>query len=212
MNLLIIGGSTHGLTACAVAQRLNKYSSIRFCDDRDPSLLPLAVRSKYWGNTGNLEFISGQQPDIFVAIGNNSHRRRISEKLREFGLDQCLTTIIDPQAVLLGDSEIERGTLIMPGSVIGPGTRLGEATIVGAHAFIGASCSIGSFSNICPAVCIGASTSIGDEAYIGMGARILQELSIAAKATVGAGAVATNSIPCAGIFVGIPARELATES
>jgi len=208
MDLLIVGGSTHGLTSYAVAQRLLKYATILFCDDRDPVHLPFAARSRYWGKTEDLEAISGQAPDIFVAVGNNSHRRRIIEKLREFGLGRFLTTLVDPQAVLMGDTEIEQGTLVMPGAVVGPGTRLGEATIIGAHVFVGAASSIGALSNICPATCIGASASIGEETYIGMGARILQGLSVAMKATVGAGAVVTNSIPCAGTFVGIPAREL----
>lgn len=212
MDLLIIGGSTHGLTSCAVAQRLSKYTSILFCDDRNPALLPFAARSRYWGKTENLEAINGEPPDIFVAVGDNSHRRRITEKLREIGLDHLLTTLVDPQAVLMGDVEIERGTLILPGAVVGPGTRLGEATIIGAHVFVGTASSIGAFSNICPATCIGASASIGEEAYIGMGTRILQGLSIAARATVGAGAVVTSSIPCAGKFVGIPARELVEQS
>lgn len=212
MNLLIVGGSTHGLTAYAVAQRLSKYASILFCDDRDPTHLPSAVQARYWGGTGDLDAISGRPPDIFVAIGDNGHRRRITDKLRDIGLGDSLTTLVDPQAIIMGNADIESGALIMPGAVIAPGARLGEAAIVGAHVFVGAASSIGAFSNICPATCIGASVLIGEEAYIGMGVRILQGLSISAGATVGAGAVVTKSILCAGIFVGIPARELVDAS
>jgi sugar O-acyltransferase (sialic acid O-acetyltransferase NeuD family) len=212
MDLLIVGGSTHGLTSRVVAQRLSKYASILFCDDRGPEQLPLSVKNNYWGNTGDLDALSGHSLEIFVAIGNNHHRRRITEKLCSIGLSHSLATLVDPQAILLGDNEIGSGSLIMPGAVIGPGVRLGASVVIGAHAFVGAASSIGSFSNICPATCIGAAASIGEETYIGMGARLLQGLSIAAMATVGAGAVVTKSIACPGKFAGIPARKLASKS
>lgn len=212
MQLIIVGGSTHGLTARAVAHRLSRYSSIIFCDDRDPAQLPSSIRSSYLGKTEALEGLGSQQFEIFIAIGNNSHRRRITETLHRFGISDYLTSLIDPQATLMGDVDVESGTLIMPGAIVGPESRLGASSIIGAHVFVGAACSIGAFSNICPATCLGASTSIGEETYIGMGARIIQGLSIATGATVGAGAVVTNSIPCAGRFVGIPARMIATTS
>jgi acetyltransferase-like isoleucine patch superfamily enzyme len=41
-----------------------------------------------------------------------------------------------------------------------------------------------------------------------MGALILQGLTVADRSTVGAGAVVTTSINSAGIFIGIPAREM----
>lgn len=212
MDLLIVGGSTHGLTSCAIAQRLSKYASILFCDDRDPEQLAPIVKSNYWGNTGDLDSLIGRSLEVFVAIGSNHHRRRITEKLCNIGLAHSFATLVDPQAILLGDNEIGCGSLIMPGAVIGPGVRLGSSVVVGAQVFVGAASSIGSFSNICPAACIGAAASIGENTYIGMGARLLQGLSIAAMATVGAGAVVTKSIPCAGKFAGIPARKMIGES
>nr|WP_319566167.1 NeuD/PglB/VioB family sugar acetyltransferase [uncultured Rhodoferax sp.] len=207
MNLLIIGGSTLGLTVAEIARRTGKFNIEGFVDD-SPESLPSCSASLYWGNTKSLTIkkIKGRQ--LTIAIGNNKNRRKLFSYIASMGLESSLVNIIDPAAIFLGKVAIGNGSIIFPGAIIGPQVVFGTCVLANANSFIGAMSSVGSFTNICPGVSIGSSTQIGDGTYIGMRASIIQNLNIASDVVIGSGASVIANINETGTFAGTPARQI----
>ncbi|QSA97671.1 NeuD/PglB/VioB family sugar acetyltransferase [Methylococcus sp. EFPC2] len=207
MKLLIIGGSTLGLTVAEIAKRTGSFSVEGFIDDSPESLPPISA-SLFWGKTNNLSASKIKDKKLVIAVGDNKNRRKLCSLINSRGLEYSMATIIDPAAILLGNISIGYGSVIFPGAIIGPGAVLGKYVLANSNAFIGAMSNIGSFTNICPGACIGSSTCIGDGAYVGMRASIIQNLSIAPDVVIGAGASVITNLSETGTFAGTPARQI----
>ncbi|WP_162299576.1 NeuD/PglB/VioB family sugar acetyltransferase [Pseudomethylobacillus aquaticus] len=207
MKLVIVGGSSFGLTVAEIARRTKAFAVEGYIDD-SPEKLPSYSASIYWGTTDSLSVKKIGSKKLFVAVGNNASRRNLIQHIISLGLESSLVTLIDPAAVLLGDVSIGLGSVVFPGAVIGPHANLSKGVVVNAHSFIGAMSDIGAFSNICPGVTVGSCTSIGENAYIGMRASIIQSLKIASNTVIGAGASVVNDIDFSGTYAGIPARQI----
>jgi UDP-3-O-[3-hydroxymyristoyl] glucosamine N-acyltransferase len=65
---------------------------------------------------------------------------------------------------------------------------------------------IGRHSFLSPAIAIAGFVNIGEQCVIGINATIIDNISIANKVQIGAGAVVTEKLDKAGLYVGIPAK------
>lgn len=207
MNLLIIGGSTLGVTVAEIAKRTGVFNIKGFVDDYPDNLLPSSA-DLFWGKTNSLSKNAIKDSKLIIAVGNNKNRRRIFSHIFSMGLESSLVNIIDPAAIFLGDVTIGCGSVIFPGAIIGPHVAFGKCVLANANSFIGAMSNVGSFTNICPGASIGSSTCIGDGTYIGMRASIIQNLNIAPDVVIGAGASVITNINERGTFAGNPARQI----
>ncbi|UCV24128.1 NeuD/PglB/VioB family sugar acetyltransferase [Ferribacterium limneticum] len=207
MNLLIIGGSTLGITVAEIAKRTGVFNVEGFVDD-SPENLPPSSASLFWGKTNSLSVKNTKGRKLIIAVGNNKNRQRLFSHIFSMGLESSLVNIIDPAAIFLGDVSIGCGSVIFPGAIIGPQVAFGKCVLANANSFIGAMSNVGSFTNICPGASIGSSTCIGDGTYIGMRASIIQNLNIAPDVVIGAGASVITNLNETGTFAGTPARQI----
>lgn len=192
MKLTIIGASGHGKVVADIA-RLNGYDEIQFLDD-DESVKNCS-RYPVVGKTDRL--VDG---DLFVAIGNENIRRRLSEGKK-------LITLIHPDAVIADDVEIGAGTVVMAGAVINPGARIGRGCIINTSSSIDHDCIIEDYCHISVGAHLAGTVHVGDGTWIGAGAIVSNNISICSGCMIGAGAVVIKDIMDLGVYVGVPAKQ-----
>jgi len=140
----------------------------------------------------------------FVAIGQNSVRKRIADAVAACGF--VLATIVHPAAILSKNSGLGAGALLMPGSVVNADAKIGNGVIVNTGAVVEHDCLVGDFAHIGPNASLCGGVVIGKGALIGAGAVVLAGVRVGAEAIVGAGAVVLSDVPDSAKFVGVPAK------
>lgn len=144
---------------------------------------------------------------LFIAIGDNSKRRKIYEFLSDEQKEQliiiCSQTAIIREAVSIG-----KGTFVSGNVYIGPEVSIGKNTIINSAATIEHEVTIGSHSHIAPNTTICGRSKIGNDVFCGASSTIIDNIQICDFVVIGAGAVVTKDITEPGIYVGIPAKRI----
>lgn len=193
-RLVIVGASGHGKVVADIA-RLCGYDDIVFLDDDESKKECAGYRVV--GRTND-----APTGDVFVAIGDNEIRKRISEQYA----DRRQPILIHPSAVVAADVQIGQGTVIMAGAVINPGVSIGCGCIINTCSSIDHDCVLRDFVHISVGSRVCGTVVIGEMAWIGAGSTVINNISICGGCIIGAGAVVIRDIMDCGTFVGIPAR------
>jgi acetyltransferase EpsM len=191
----LLGAGGHALVILD-ALRLNQISVEGFIDDysRQSEIKSLTVYTKPPNNIS--------KADLIIAIGNNSVRKKISEKYSDSKYIQA----IHPAAIVAEDVQVGLGTVLMAGVVVNTGAVIGKHVILNTGALIDHDCHIEDFVHISPKVALAGNVMIGEGTHIGIGASIIQGVSIGKWATIGAGAVIIKDVPDYATVVGVPGR------
>ena len=146
----------------------------------------------------------------FVAVGDNSLRRRLSKMVADLGFQ--LVNAVSPRATVSRRAELRSGIAIMAGAVINSCSRIGSGCIVNTGAVVDHDCLIADWAHVAPGSSLAGNVSIGEGAFLGVGTRVIPHISIGAWATVGAGAVVIRDVPSGATAVGVPAKIIASRS
>jgi sugar O-acyltransferase (sialic acid O-acetyltransferase NeuD family) len=146
----------------------------------------------------------------FVTVGAPAARRRLAERVA--GAGGRFRSFYVPGGALSPSVTIGDGTIVCCYVTIGPHARIGDHVQILALASVGAGCTIGDFATVCSAATICGPVIVEDDVFVGSGARIVNEtggapLTIGRGATIGAGAVVTESVPPGAKRVGNPAAD-----
>jgi len=202
-KLIIIGASGHGKVVADIAIKMNKWQSIAFLDDDES--IKTSMGLEVIGKTADA-FTYKDEADFFVAIGNNSNREKIQDKLIEQGLN--LVSLIHPSAVIGSDVEIERGNVVMAGVVINSSTIIGKGCIINTSSSLDHDNVLEDYVHISPGVRTAGSVRIGKGSWIGIGSVVSNKVNICSGCKVGAGAVVVKDITEPGTYVGVPVRRV----
>ena len=142
-----------------------------------------------------------KKDNLFIAIGDNLIRKKISQKN-----NTNYVKIIHPQTIISPNATIEKGTVVMAGAIIHSDSTIGSHCIINTRAIIEHDCCIGDFVHISPKASLAGNIIVGEGAHIGMGAIIIQGIKIGKWAIVGAGAVIIKDVPDYAVVVGNPGR------
>ena len=200
-RLFIIGAGGHGKVVADIAENMQCYDEIFFLDDaRAPG--EICGSFEVWGSIPDgMQHIP--ESDFFVAIGNASVRKKITEDLERAGAN--IPILIHPKAVIARDCLIGAGTVVMAGTVINSGCRIGKGVIVNTAASVDHDNVIGDFSHISVGAHLAGTVYIGEKVWIGIGATVSNNLSITDDVMIGAGAVVICDIEESGTYIGVPA-------
>lgn len=199
MNRLnIIGASGHGKVVADIAM-LNGYGEIEFYDD-DESI----TSCDKWPVVGTVNQVFKREDDVFIAIGNATSR----EKLMECFEGRHFPVLIHPNAVVAGDVEIGKGSVVMAGAVINPGAKIGKGVIVNTCSSVDHDCVIGDFVHISVGAHLSGTVVVGNRTWIAVGGSVVNNVNICGGCIIGAGAVVIKDIEEAGTYVGVPAKLL----
>lgn len=124
-RLIIIGAGGHGKVCADIAISMNKWSQIAFLDDNEKldTVLGLKVLDRAF-----VYPLYRENTDFFVAIGDNSTRELILNKLIDE--EYNIATLIHPKAVIAQDVKIGIGTAVMAGVVINCSTKSVEVVLL----------------------------------------------------------------------------------
>jgi sugar O-acyltransferase (sialic acid O-acetyltransferase NeuD family) len=201
MDLIMIGMGGHSKVAADVAVRQG-YRAIKYVDDH-----PQPDNGSFLCTLQEFVDRDDLHPyDVFIAIGSNSVRKRISHQLKPYSIRYA--TLIDPSATVSPYAEIMEGTLVMPGAVINASAKIGRHVIVNTSATVDHDCLVEDFVHLSPGVHLAGSVTVHQGAHLGIGCVAAPSVTIGANSIVGAGAVVVKHIPPNVTSVGVPAKTI----
>ena len=202
-NIVILGASGHGKVAADIAC-LNGYEQIVFLDDDTSKhrngIYPVVGTISDFLRSYTATSMCQSDFDVFVAIGNNSIRKQISEQLPVKAV-----TLIHPAAVIDRTAVIGSGSIVMAGAIVNADARIGNGCIINTGASADHDCVLGDYVHISPGTHIAGTVNIGEKTWFGVGSCCVNNVNIAADCVVGAGAVVVEDITGRGTYVGCPA-------
>lgn len=201
-RVIIFGAGGHGKVLADVALRLG-FSVAGFVDDRPELSMVAGLEVPVLGDRA---WLLNQSREIFccaLGIGDNFVRMRVSEVLQSEGFE--LATLVSPFAAVAPSATIAAGATVMAGAVINPLASLGEGAIVNSGAIVEHDVKVGRYATVSPNSVLAGAVEIGELAHVAINATVLPCLRIGHRSILGAGSVATRSIPDDVIAYGIPA-------
>jgi sugar O-acyltransferase (sialic acid O-acetyltransferase NeuD family) len=146
----------------------------------------------------------------FVAIGNNAKRQRWFDLLKASGLS--LINVIDKSAIVSIHATLGEGSFIGKFAVVNSGAFIGDDTVINTRALVEHGCVIGNHVNISTCTTLNGDVVVEDGGFVGSGATVNGQLTIGAWSMVGSGAVVLHSVETHKTVVGVPAREIVSNS
>jgi len=198
-QVVIIGASGHGKVVADIVEKSGNI--VRgFLDDNGTGYIfgynILGQVCDYNKYASECEFV--------IAIGNNSIRENIANKLNQVKL----FTAIHPTACMAKDIMIGQGTVIMANAVINSSAKIGCNCIINTGTIVEHDNFIGDYVHLSPKVALGGTVNIGKSTHIGIGATVRNNITIGDNCIVGAGAVVVNDILYSGTYIGVPAKRI----
>ena len=148
----------------------------------------------------------GGSPDCFVAIGDNSTRRYVSEKLIKNGRN--LVSILEPTAVVNKDSSIGSGSYIGEYAVVRAHSHIGRGAQIHAGAIISHHCNVGHYVTLGPNSTLAGRVKVENEVLIGAGSVARPRSRLEKGCTIGSGTVVIDDVEEETVVIGNPAKVL----
>lgn len=141
---------------------------------------------------------------VALAVGDNTARARIFEKLRAAG--EVLPVLVHPSATVASSASLGSGTVVLAHAVINAGAVVEEDVIINTAVTIDHHSRIGRHAHLAPGVHLAGGCRVGEGAALGIGAVVAPAVSIGARTLVGAGSIVLEDLPAEVIAYGSPAR------
>ncbi|AET57666.1 acetyltransferase (isoleucine patch superfamily) protein [Paenibacillus terrae HPL-003] len=203
MSYIVFGAGGHGKVVVDI---------LRSCQETIAGMMDDGIQAKKWnglpnlGGIGQLDEITLKYPEALyiVAIGNNSIRMNIVERLKQMQVQ--FGTAIHSSAVIGSNISIGEGTVVMPNAVINADTHIGEHVIINTAATIDHDCCVEHFAHISPGVHVAGGVTIGCRSHVGISASLIPGVSIGKDTIIGAASCVIRDLPDHVVAVGCPAR------
>lgn len=131
-------------------------------------------------------------------------RRAVFEAFAERGYS--FAQVIDPAAVVAGDSFLGEGIQIIAGAVVQPGCVIGANSIINTRAVLDHDCQLGRHVHLAPGATLSGGVKVGEDAHLGTGSTVIEGIAIGERALVAAGAVVVGPVAADSRVMGVPAR------
>ncbi|GAB2480845.1 acetyltransferase [Alkalibacterium psychrotolerans] len=198
-KLIIIGASGHGKVVADIAMKMNQWRSIVFLDDDES--IKTSIGLEVIGKSSDVLKYKNEA-NFFVAIGNNTVREKVQEKLLQENLN--LVSLIHPNSTIGTDVEIDLGTVVMAGVVINSSTRIGKGCIINTSSSLDHDNVLKDYVHISPGTHLAGTVIVGKGSWLGIGSVVSNNVNICSNSKVGAGAVVVEDITEPGKYVGVP--------
>ncbi len=207
-RLGIIGAGDLGQTLARHAPRSGEYEVAGFFDDtREP--LSETPGGRVLGPVSALDDDAWKAriDAVIVAVGykHPEFRRRCFEHLSARFESASLvheSCYVDPSAT------IAPGAVLFPGCVIDAGSTVGLNVLLNTGCVIAHDTKIGAHSFLGPAVALAGFVTIGESCFLGIRTTVIDNRALADGVQTGGGAVVTEDLTEAGLYVGVPARRV----
>lgn len=139
MNLLVFGCGSHGHTIKETAESIGIFKKIAFLDD-DPA------NNEAMDVIAHCEEYVDEYPLAFVAIGNNTIRKTLTERIEKAGF--VIPYIISPSASISPTACVQAGTFVGARAVISPNCEIYKGVIISDGCIISNNSIIKEFSHL----------------------------------------------------------------
>ena len=143
---------------------------------------------------------------IFVAIGSNNLRAKITKEIKEIGFE--IINAISPYSIISKSATLGTGIAIMPGAIINASCNISDNSIINTGATIDHDCSVGIGCHIGPQCALAGNVTIGEGTFLGIGTKVIPGILIGTNSILGAGSVVINNINSNCTAVGVPAKPI----
>jgi sugar O-acyltransferase (sialic acid O-acetyltransferase NeuD family) len=201
--MILIGYAGHAFVVYNIINASGKKVT-GYCDNEEKTHNPFLL--KYFGkeNTPAAQ-LALQSEGFFIAIGDNTVRKKISEQLLFKKLFSA--NIIHPSSLIDSSCNIApNGIMVAANVVINPLATIGEGVICNTGCIIEHECVIGSFAHIGPGAVLCGNVKIGEGSFVGANAVIRQGIVIGNNVTIGAGSVVVKNVPHNSTVMGVAAQ------
>ena len=208
-KLIIIGAGGHARSVIDIILQNDNYEIIG-CIDNSYGQREFVENMDEIPIIGNddmlLEIKNRGIKYCFVALGDNSLRKRIYQSIIQIGFTPI--NVISKYATLSSRVTLGNGICIMAGAIINVNTIIEDNCIINTNCSIDHDCIIGMNSHIAPGVTLSGYVAVGSNVQIGTGACVIDRISIGENVFIGAGSVVVRNINPGILAYGNPAREI----
>lgn len=159
------------------------------------------------------EFAGLEHSDLYycITIADPISRKLVALKMKNTNI-QALTLLFN-NAIILSQSKIGIGSIVMSGAIISACVNIGMFTQINFNSYIAHDCRINDFVTISPFVTCCGNTEVKEGAFIGAGSIIKQGTNsrpryVGINSILGMGSNLLNDLPDNKVYAGNPAIEL----
>lgn len=161
---------------------------------------------------GGLDRAHELDAQFVLCMGNGRARRETLIRLVQAGLsEQRFARVIDDSVYLPPNCTVGAGSIVLAGCVLTTQVTVGRHVVLMPHVTLTHDDALEDFVTMAAGVSLGGSVRVGEAAYLGMNSSVRQGLTIGRDAVIGMGAAVLQAVPDGEVWLGVPARALATK-
>lgn len=205
--LLLIGAGGHARALLALLHRQGAFTPVGLIDSFRPDG-PGLDGVPILGAEADVPALCDQLGvhHLLVAIGDNSQREAMTERLTACCADVVFPALIDPTAVVARGVHLGAGVVVMAMAHVGPGSELGDGVLLNTKASLDHDTDAAPFASLAPGVITGGRARLGARSFLGLGTQLVRGAEIGADTVVGAGSLVLGSLPAGVVAYGRPAQ------
>lgn len=206
--VLIFGAGALGMQALDIFRK-NNVLVYGFLDDNKELHGKEFGDVSVLGATDDESFVSiiGQKCETFVAVGERSVRKQLTEGLNE-RFKSMPVNAIHESVIISETASVGHGNLFAARVTVGPLSKLGSHSLFQTASVVETSAVVGDYVTVGAGAIVNDRVTIGDGVFIGSGAVIVSGVEIGKNARIGAGSVVVENVPANSTFFGNPARKI----
>jgi sugar O-acyltransferase (sialic acid O-acetyltransferase NeuD family) len=209
--LLVVGGGDQGRQVIDAIEQAGRDRVVGVLDDGLTPDTTVAGHQVLDGTAGLFTCAARTGATSYVvAIGDNSNRASVVERLDRERAHLVLATVVHPAASVAQDATLGEGSIVLAGAVVANGCTLGRGVLLGTNSSIDHDGLVGDFASLAPGVTVAGTVRIGARTALGVGANVVHHVAIGADTVVGAGALVLDDLPDRVVAYGVPAGVIRT--
>lgn len=204
MNIILLGDSGHArVIADNVVSAGNRV--VARLDDKHTEVYK--ANGCWFGPVSEVyKLMEKEQAKVIIAIGANSVRRKIVERLA-LSADQYAIAI-HSNAIISPSAAIGYGTVVMPGAVVNAEATVGDHTILNSRSVVEHDCTVGDYVHIASGAVVAGLAKLGDGVLVETGASIIPMKKVGQWSIIRAGSAVMDDVGEFSTVIGVPALEL----
>lgn len=189
---VVVGTGGHARVVASLLAA-NSIDVLGFFDFENETPKPEIIdHSPLLGPLKDLEKYKSKITQLYLAVGDNSKRRKLYERYRDSFKMPSLT---HPSAVVERNVTVGEASQICMGALLASEAKIGCGCIINTGTSVDHESSVGDFVHLAPQVVVAGRTTIGEGTFVGMNASIAPNIRVGRDAVIGAGAIVLRDVP-----------------
>jgi acetyltransferase EpsM len=215
MRHLVIGAAGHAQEVAwaldARARAEGRRVEILFFDDGiAPGALPCGLGAVVGDVAAAAAHVRRGETELVLGVALPRLKAALTTRLAALALPW--TTVVHPAAIVGPNVRLGAGTYVAAGAVVTVNARIGRFATINVHAGVAHDTTLADLVTLHPHAHLSGNVQVEEGAEIGAGASVIPGVRIGPWAVLGAGGVAVRALQGGRTFVGVPARDVHSQS